>query len=126
MLGDNELIAFTATTGPERSLAFYRDVVGLRLIADEEFAIVFDAHGTMLRIQKAAEHTPPPFTALGWKVDDIARAIAELTAKGVEMVRYPGFDQDADGVWTTPDGGKVAWFHDPDRNLLSLTEWVTE
>ncbi|MFT4202102.1 VOC family protein [Gordonia sp. (in: high G+C Gram-positive bacteria)] len=124
MLGDDELIAFTATTRPQESKEFYRTVVGLRLVADEEFALVFDAHGTMLRIQKAQDHSPPPFTALGWKVDDIAQTIADLIAKGVEMVRYPGFDQDEAGVWTAPGGAKIAWFHDPDENLLSLTEFV--
>lgn len=82
-LGDKEVIAFAATTEPQRSKQFYEAVLGLRLIADEEFAIVFDAGGTMLRIQKTQGHTPPPFTALGWRVDDIHAVIDGLTAVGV-------------------------------------------
>lgn len=122
-LGGEELIAFAATTDPQQSKHFYEFVLGLRLIADEEFAIVFDARGTMLRIQKAQAHTPPPFTVLGWRVDDIHSFVDRLANLGVEMVRYAGFDQDDAGVWTAPGGAQIAWFHDPDGNTLSLTEF---
>lgn len=124
MLGQSELIAFIATTAPDRALAFYRDVLGLGLIADEPHAIVFDAGGTMLRIQKAPHHTPAPHTALGWKVADLRAEIARLAARGVKVTRYDFLPQDADGVWTTPDGTKICWFKDPDGNTLSLTEFA--
>lgn len=120
-LGDQKVIAFAATTDPQQSKQFYQAVLGLRHIADEEFAIVFDAGGTMLRIQKTQAHTPPPFTVLGWRVDDIHTVIDRLAAVGVEMTRYPGFGQDDAGVWTAPGGAQIAWFRDPDGNVLSLT-----
>lgn len=123
MLGQSELIAFLATTAPDQALAFYRDVLGLRLIADEPHAIVFDAAGTMLRIQKAPHHTPAPHTALGWRVADIRAVMQQLLARGVRFTRYDFIPQDDAGVWTTPDGTKIAWFHDPDGNLLSLTQF---
>ena len=123
-LGDKDVIAFAATTEPQRSKQFYEAVLGLRLIADEEFAIVFDAGGTMLRIQKTQGHTPPPFTVLGWRVDDVHAVIDRLTAVGVEMMRYPGFGQDDAGVWTAPGGAQIAWFRDPDGNVLSLTAFA--
>ncbi len=121
MLQNQPLIAFVATTDSERSKAFYRDTLGLTLVADEAFAMVFQAGDTMLRIQKAQAFTPHPFTALGWRVNEIRPLIDELRAKGVKFKRYEFFEQDAFDVWTTPDGTEVAWFEDPDGNTLSLT-----
>jgi catechol 2,3-dioxygenase-like lactoylglutathione lyase family enzyme len=122
VLGRESLIAFVATADPARSKAFYEQILGLRLIADEEHAVVFDANGTMLRIQKVPEIVPPPHTTLGWRVRDIARTVTLLRAKQVEPERYPYMQQDALGIWTAPSGAKVVWFKDPDGNLLSLTE----
>jgi len=122
VLGGESLIAFAATVDPARSKAFYEQVLGLRLIADEEHAIVFDANGTMLRIQKVSELLPPPHTTLGWRVREMARTVALLRAKQVEPERYPYMQQDALGIWTAPSGAKCVWFKDPDGNLLSLTE----
>ena len=66
--------------------------------------------------------TPPAYAVLGFNVDDIEAAVDALTAKGVVFARYPFFVQDARGVWSAPDGTKVAWFHDPDLNLLSVVQ----
>jgi catechol 2,3-dioxygenase-like lactoylglutathione lyase family enzyme len=123
MLTDHPVIAFVATKAPARAREFYENVLGLKLVADEQWAIVFDAKGTMLRIQKVQELKPQPFTALGFRVPDIASAVRELTAKGVEFVRYDFLPQDALGIWDAPGGGRVAWFKDPDGNLLSLTQF---
>ena len=123
MLEDCEIIAFTQTTQPDRAKAFYGDVLGLRFQQDSPFAVVFRAGRTMLRVQKVREFTPLPFTALGWKVIDINTTVRDLSQKGVVFERYSGMPQDDVGVWTTPDGAKVAWFKDPDGNVLSLTQW---
>jgi catechol 2,3-dioxygenase-like lactoylglutathione lyase family enzyme len=123
MLHSHPIMAFSATTEPARALAFYRDVLGLRLVADEPWAIVFDAAGTMLRIQKAPHHTPAPHTLLGWQVSDIAAVMRGLADRGVTFVRYDFLPADSEGIWSTPDGTKVAWFKDPDGNTLSLTEF---
>lgn len=117
------LIAFLATTNAARSKAFYSDVLGLRLVEDSPFALEFDVGGTMLRIQKVETLTPHPFTALGWQVPDIAAQIADLAQRGLVFERFPGLDQDAAGVWTSPSGARIAWFKDPDGNVLSLTEF---
>ncbi|MCA9628322.1 MAG: VOC family protein [Myxococcales bacterium] len=124
MLQDQPVIAFVATSDSERSKSFYRDVLGLTLIADEPFALVFQAGETMLRIQKAQAFQPHPFTALGWQVNEIRPVIDELRAKGVRFKRYEFFEQDAFDVWTTPEGTEVAWFEDPDGNTLSLTAFA--
>jgi catechol 2,3-dioxygenase-like lactoylglutathione lyase family enzyme len=123
MLGDQQIIAFIGTAAPAASLAFYRDVIGLRLVEDSPFALVFEGGGRMLRIQKLREIAPAPYTALGWQVADIAAEMTALVSKGVTFRRYPHMDQDETGVWTTPDGARVVWFSDPDGNNLSLTQF---
>jgi catechol 2,3-dioxygenase-like lactoylglutathione lyase family enzyme len=117
------LIAFLATADGARCLAFYRDVLGLRLVDDGAFALEFDVGGTMLRIQKVEALTPHAFIALGWQVGDIAAQVAELVRAGVTFERFAGLEQDDAGVWTAPSGARIAWFRDPDGNVLSLTEF---
>jgi hypothetical protein len=106
-----------------RAREFYESVVGLRLIADEPLALVFDANGAMLRVQKVEAVSPAAYTALGWQVTDIAGTVHGLKAKSVRFERYAGFMQDSLGVWTSPSGARVAWFKDPDGNILSLTQF---
>ncbi|HET7462093.1 MAG TPA: VOC family protein [Longimicrobium sp.] len=117
------MIAFTATSSPERSRTFYQQTLGLRLVSEDGFAIVFDANGVMLRVQKVQAHTPPPYTVLGWDVPDVHAAVEELAGRGVTFERFEGMAQDHAGVWTSPAGGRIAWFRDPDGNTLSLTQF---
>jgi catechol 2,3-dioxygenase-like lactoylglutathione lyase family enzyme len=115
-------MAFVATADPERAKAFYRDVLGLRLDADERYALVFSAGGTMLRIQKVRDLAPHPFTALGWEVDDIERTVDELVGRGASPLRVDGLPQDGRGIWDADARTKVWWCKDPDGNTLSLTQ----
>jgi catechol 2,3-dioxygenase-like lactoylglutathione lyase family enzyme len=124
MLDSSDLVAFAATTDPSRARAFYEEVLGLRVVEQNDFACVLDANGTMLRITTVSAVARPGYTVLGWRVDDIQAATRRLAAKDVAFTRYEGMDQDQDGVWTTPGGDKVAWFTDPDGNTLSLTQFV--
>lgn len=121
-LGTQTLVAFAATRRPEKAKAFYGHVLGLTLVADDPFAIVFDAHGTMLRVAKVDRVVAAPYTVLGWQVQDIAGTVRELTAAGVEFERYDGMPQDDLGIWIAPSGARIAWFRDPDGNILSLTQ----
>jgi|SRR3954469_10173509 catechol 2,3-dioxygenase-like lactoylglutathione lyase family enzyme len=118
------LMSFVSTAHPEKALAFYQGPLGLHLVADEPFALVFDVAGSMLRVTKAPPFTPHPFTVLGFQVDDIAHECERLIARGVTFERYPQFQQDALGIWTAPGGARIAWFKDPDGNVLSLTEFT--
>ncbi len=118
-------MTFLAAKDHERARDFYEKTLGLKLLSDDLFAMVFDADGTMLRVQKVKDFTPQPFTALGWQVNDIASSIDRLSEKGVVFARYAWMEQDERGIWTTPDGTKVAWFNDPDGNVLSLTQFLT-
>jgi catechol 2,3-dioxygenase-like lactoylglutathione lyase family enzyme len=122
MFAHFDLIAFIATAQPEQARVFYGEVLGLRLMEDNQFSLVFDANGTMLRIQKVEKLIKTGYTALGWRVEDIHEAVELLLKRGVHFDRYPGVPQDEHGIWTTPDGNKIAWFTDPDGNILSLTE----
>ena len=116
-------MAFVATIDSERAKAFYRDMLGLALVSDDPFAVVFDVNGTMLRVTKVQEFTPAKFTVLGWEVPDIVAAVKELGEAGVEFERYGQFmKQDELGIWDAPGGGRIAWFKDPDGNTLSLTQ----
>jgi catechol 2,3-dioxygenase-like lactoylglutathione lyase family enzyme len=122
MLGTTPFTAFLATAQPDRARAFYASKLGLTLVADEPFALVFDLGGTPLRIQKVAELAPLPFTVLGWSVKDIRETVGALTRAGVAMERFEGMKQDELGIWSSPGGARVAWFRDPDGNTLSLTQ----
>ena len=122
MLGNAAVTAFVATADPARSKRFYRDTLGLRLVSDDQFAIAFDCSGIQLRIQKVEKVQPHPFTALGWHVPNIREAVVGLTKRGVAFERYLFLEQDDLGVWRAPSTAQVAWFKDPDGNLLSLTE----
>jgi catechol 2,3-dioxygenase-like lactoylglutathione lyase family enzyme len=117
-------VAFVATARPDQALGFYRDVLGLNLVEDSPFALVFEIAGTPLRVQKVHQVTNPPYTVFGLLVSDIAAEVTALQRRGVSFVRYPELDQDSLNVWTSPSGARVAWFRDPDGNLLSLSQVV--
>jgi catechol 2,3-dioxygenase-like lactoylglutathione lyase family enzyme len=122
MLGSSDLVAFVATTDLDRARVFYGEVVGLPVIEQSPFACVFDANGTQLRVTPVNEIRTAPYTVLGWVVDDIVATVKALGAKGVTFERFVGIDQDDNGVWASPSGARVAWFTDPDGNVLSLTQ----
>jgi catechol 2,3-dioxygenase-like lactoylglutathione lyase family enzyme len=124
MLGSSHLVAFAASTDLQRARAFYEQVLGLSVAEQNDFACVLDANGTMLRITAVPEVRQVGYTVLGWRVTDISAAVRDLAARGVVFLRYDGMNQDSDGVWTAPGGDKVAWFADPDGNVLSLTQFL--
>ena len=123
ILGSQELVAFVATRDPSRAKKFYRDTLGLLLVSEDQFALVFDAAGTMLRVTRVQELAAAKYTVLGWRVQDIAQTATDLQKAHVAQERYPGMQQDELGIWTSPSGAKVAWFKDPDGNTLSITQF---
>ncbi len=115
------LIAFIATRDAARAKAFYQNTLGLKLIEESPYAVVFEVNGVMLRVTPVPEISIAKYTVLGWHVPDIAVAARELLDAGVAFERFPGLQQDELGVWHTP-GAKVAWFKDPDGNILSISQ----
>jgi catechol 2,3-dioxygenase-like lactoylglutathione lyase family enzyme len=118
-----DIVAFVPIVDVERAKAFYRDKLGLRLINEElPFALVFDAHGIMLRLGIGGKASPALGTVLGWRVPEISAVVRDLTQAGIQFERYDFLQQDDLGIWTSPTGARVAWFRDPDGNVLSLSE----
>jgi len=124
MLGSTRIMAFVPISDAEKARAFYEGVLGLRFVKDDGFAVVFDANGIMVRAAKMKEVTPAQFTVLGWQVRDIREIVPALQSKGVHFEIFGFFKQDELGIWTAPTGDKVAWFKDPDGNILSVSEHV--
>jgi catechol 2,3-dioxygenase-like lactoylglutathione lyase family enzyme len=123
MLADAQLIAFVASTDLDRSRGFYVDVLGLQEQSTTPYACVVSAAGVQLRITLVDQLRAQPFTVLGWQVADASETVRALGQRGVAALRFDGMDQDTGGVWTAPSGDRVAWFHDPDGNTLSVTEF---
>lgn len=120
---DNPVI-FLATANAERSRAFYEGTLGLTFVADEPPALVFRVGERMLRIQKVDRVVVAPYTALGWAISDIRQTVRDLHSAGITFLRFPGMNQDSDGIWQAPSGVLIAWFQDPDGHVLSLTQFA--
>ena len=116
-------IAFIPTNNPEAARTFYETTLGLTFVSDDNFALVFriGPTQTMLRVVRTGAFTPAQFTIFGWESPNVEADVKALTAQGIEFLRFGYFEQDALGIWTAPNGNKVAWFKDPDGNTLSLS-----
>ena len=124
MLTNSKPVILIPTVKKQEAREFYENVLGLKFRVDDGFALVFDTAGIMLRLTPVEEFTPHKFSVLGWEVDDISKSVEALVNRGVTFERYdfPWMEQDEQGVWAAPDGTKVAWFKDPDGNLLSVAQ----
>lgn len=119
-----KVMTFIVTRDRAVAKTFYGETLGFKQLSEDAFAVVYDLNGTMLRIATVQDHKPPMHTVLGWEVPDIVAAVQSLTDKGVVFNRYPGFEQDALGIWVAPGTtNRVAWFLDPDGNNLSLAQF---
>jgi catechol 2,3-dioxygenase-like lactoylglutathione lyase family enzyme len=122
-LGKYNIIGFLTIVDVARAKEFYGGKLGLRLVSEEPpFALVFEANGIMLRLGMGKAIAPVQGTVLGWQVPDAAAAVKDLEQAGIQFERFPQLPQDELGIWTTPTGAKVAWFKDPDGNILSISE----
>lgn len=122
MLSSAKIIAFVATTDFDRARSFYEEVLGLKFVKNDGFALVMEANGVPIRIAKVGKFTPAPFTVLGWQVEEIQKTASLMKKNGVKFERFPGLEQDALGIWSAPGGARVAWFKDLDGNILSVSE----
>jgi catechol 2,3-dioxygenase-like lactoylglutathione lyase family enzyme len=122
MLAHATLQPMLAIARPDAARAFYSDVLGLTLTGEDMFALIYAVGAGELRIAKAPAVAPSLYAVMGFIVEDIAAIVKGLTDKGVAFERYSFLVQDAAGVWTAPSGAQVAWFRDPDGNLLSLSQ----
>jgi catechol 2,3-dioxygenase-like lactoylglutathione lyase family enzyme len=123
MSAPGTLIGFVPVSDADRAKLFYEEIVGLEFVADDGFALVFRSGTNMVRLARMPQVIPAQFTILGWETTEIEAEVEALLAKGVTSFQRYGFlEQDALGIWTSPNGNKVAWFTDPDGNVLSLSQ----
>lgn len=120
MLGRAKQVGFVGVSDLDAAEQFYGAVLGLDLVDARPFALVHDTGTTQLRITAVEQVRAAPYTVLGWIVTDLEGEMDRLASAGVTFNRYDGMTQDDRGIWTTPDGARIAWFHDPDGNNLSL------
>ena len=116
-------VSFLYVGNRERALRFYRDTLDLELRSSDDFGDFIDLGGALLRMTVLPDFAAHPHPVLGWNVDDLRAAVEALRERGVEFIVYEGYGQDELGIWSTPDGAtQVAWFADPDGNILSLSK----
>jgi len=121
MLAQCDLMGFVPITNSDRARAFYVDKLKLQFVSDDPFALVVRANGNDIRLTHMEAVTPVPYTICGWKVADIETTANELIAAGVSFEKYP-FVKDPSGIWNAPGGARIAWFKDPDGNILSISQ----
>lgn len=115
-------VAFINVSDRERGLAFYRDTLGMTHRSGDPFGDFLEVGGLLVRLTALPDYKSTGHPTFGWNVDDIAAAVGDLRGRGIAFTIYPGMGQDDLGIWTAPDGkAKVAWFADPDGNVLSLS-----
>ena len=122
MLASGKLIGFVPTKDSKRAREFYEGKLGFQFVSDDQFALVMQAGESMIRIVKGAKFAPAQYTVMGWEVKDVEAMVKWLNGRGVTFEKYPFVEDKELGIWTTPNGDKVAWFKDPDGNVLSLSQ----
>ena len=123
MLNSSRIVAFLLTTDYARARSFYVDTLGLEFVSQDQFALALRANGNMIRVVRSEKFSPARHTVLGWEVSNIESAARDLIGKGVSLEKYPWVkDERGLGIWTAPNGDQVAWFKDPDGNVLSLSQ----
>ncbi len=122
MLAASKIISFVSTRDYDKARAFYEGKLGFQFVSLDQFGLVVKAGPNMIRIGKVPDFKPAQGTALGWEVQDIEAAVAWLKERGVALEDYPFIQDHKLGIWTAPNGNRVAWFKDPDGNVLSVSQ----
>ena len=122
MLASSKLIGFVPTKDSAKARGFYEGKLGFTFVSEDNFALVMRADKSMIRIAKAQDFTPAPYTVLGWEVANIEEVAGWLRGRGVAFEKYPWVEDKETGIWSAPGGDKVAWFKDPDGNVLSISQ----
>lgn len=122
MLTTAKIISFVSTRNYDTARAFYEGKLGFQFVSQDQFALVMKAGSNMIRISKVPDFKPAQGTTLGWEVPDIEAAVAWLKGRGVTVEDYPFIQDHKLGIWAAPSGDRVAWFKDPDENVLSVSQ----
>jgi catechol 2,3-dioxygenase-like lactoylglutathione lyase family enzyme len=115
-------VVFVPSSDPRRAARWYVAKLGMKHVSDDAYASVLRDGAITVRLARVENVEPAPYTILGWEVANLDRVLRALRTKRVKPIRYPGMGQGKDGVWKSPGGARVAWIHDRDGNVLSLTQ----
>jgi catechol 2,3-dioxygenase-like lactoylglutathione lyase family enzyme len=124
MLTVSKLVGFLTTTDYEKARAFYEGKLGFEFVSLDQFALAMRAGKNMIRITKAETFQPAQGTVLGWEVDDVRAAVLWLSSRDVVTEKYAFVPDQELGIWNAPSGAQVAWFKDPDGNVLSISHFA--
>ncbi len=106
----------------QKAKEFYGKTLGLDVSEDNRMLKLHLAGGTKVFIYPKPNHVPATFTILNFPVDDVEKAVDELTSRGVRFERYEGdMKTDTKGIFRG-QGPLIAWFKDPAGNILSVLE----
>ena len=122
MLAAGKMVGFLFTNDYVLARDFYERKLGCEFLSEDQFALALKLGGHMIRIVKMPNFVAMRGTVLGWEVADIEAVTGWLKGRGVTLEQYPFIQDQERGIWTTPDGNKVAWFKDPDGNVLSVSQ----
>jgi catechol 2,3-dioxygenase-like lactoylglutathione lyase family enzyme len=124
MLAAGRMVGFLTTTDYEKARAFYECKLGFRFVSLDQFALTLRAGENMIRISQSETFNPAQGTVLGWEADDLRAVVLWLRSQGVESEKYAFVEDQQLGIWSAPSGDQVAWFKDPDGNVLSISHHV--
>ena len=122
MLEAGKMAGFLATSDYDKAREFYEGKLGFAFVSLDQYALVMEVGGHSIRISKIHNFTPRQGTVLGWEVPDIEAVARWLRDRGVPPEKYPFAQDQGLGIWTAPGGARVAWFKDPDGNILSVSQ----
>ena len=124
MLTAGKLVGILATTDYDKARRFYEEMLGFEFVSLDQFALAMRPGVNMIRISKSETFKPAQGTVLGWEVEDVKAAVLWLRSRGVMTEKFAFVEDQELGIWCTPGGDQVAWFKDPDGNVLSISHHV--
>jgi len=107
----------------QKAKEFYGKTLGLNVTDNPMGLIELNISGNNIMVYPKPNHDPATFTILNFPVDDVEKAVDELTAKGVVFEQYGSeIKTNEKGISMSPAGPKIAWFKDPAGNILSVLQ----
>lgn len=126
MFKNNKVFSSFSVNDAKKAKEFYSQTLGLEVtnIPDMDGLLKLQfSDGSSLMIYQKPNHIPATFTVLNFHVDDVEKAVDELTTKGVKFEIYDDpIKTNEKGIAGGDGRPKIAWFKDPAGNILSVIE----
>jgi catechol 2,3-dioxygenase-like lactoylglutathione lyase family enzyme len=121
MLRDTDAVATLAVKDLDVAAKFYEETLGLSRTGEENGeALVFESGDTTINVYRSSFAGTNKATALTWTVDDVENIVRTLKSKGVRFEHYDLPETRREGDVHVSGDLKVAWFKDPDGNILAV------